>query len=70
MGYSDKEIAERVQVMDVLEENQGELKQLMALRGIKDSDPGYAAFAANFARNKLRDLGMQNEFAASFSQQR
>lgn len=70
MGYTDKEIAERTQVMDILEENQDELKALMQLRGVKESDHGYTAFAANFARNKLRDLGLQNEFAASMSQQK
>lgn len=69
MGYTDKEIAERTQLMDILEENQEELKALMLLCGIKESDHGYTAFAANFAQNKLRDLGLQNVFAASLSQQ-
>ena len=61
-GYTDKEIADREQVMDVLQSNQGELQELMKLRGMTEDQPGYMAFALNFARNKLRDVGLQNEF--------
>lgn len=61
-GYSDKEIADRMQVMDVLAENREEFQALMALRGITEDQSGYHAFALNFAKNKLRDRALQNEF--------
>jgi hypothetical protein len=61
-GYTDKEIADREQVMDALESNQEELKELMKLRGMTEAQPGYQSFALNFAKNKLRDAAMQNEF--------
>jgi hypothetical protein len=61
-GYTDKEITDRVQVMDFLEANQDELQSLMKLRGMTEEQPGYTAFVMNFVRNKLRDEDLRNEF--------
>nr|DAH87986.1 MAG TPA: hypothetical protein [Caudoviricetes sp.] len=63
-GYTDKEIADREQVMDVLAENVEEFRALMKLRGMTEDQPGYQNFVAQFVRNKLRDEALRNEFVA------
>ncbi|WP_176331024.1 hypothetical protein [Burkholderia vietnamiensis] len=63
-GYTDKEIADREQVMDVLAENVEEFQALMKLRGMTEDQPGYQNFVAQFVRNKLRDEALRNEFVA------
>ncbi|KVT92679.1 hypothetical protein WK57_30485 [Burkholderia ubonensis] len=64
-GYTDKEIADREQVMDILAENNEEFQTLMKLRGMTEDQPGYQNFVAQFVRNKLRDEALRNEFVAS-----
>ncbi|HGO6128527.1 TPA: hypothetical protein ACK3RK_007112 [Burkholderia cepacia] len=63
-GYTDKEIADLEQVMDVLAENVEEFQALMKLRGMTEDQPGYQNFVAQFVRNKLRDEALRNEFVA------
>lgn len=63
-GYTDKEIADLEQVMDVLAENVDEFQALMKLRGMTEDQPGYQNFVAQFVRNKLRDEALRNEFVA------
>ncbi|MBR8085684.1 hypothetical protein KDX23_23380 [Burkholderia vietnamiensis] len=63
-GYTDKEIADLEQVMDVLAENVEEFRALMKLRGMTEDQPGYQNFVAQFVRNKLRDEALRNEFVA------
>ncbi|MYM92600.1 hypothetical protein [Duganella vulcania] len=67
-GYTSKEIQDREQVMDVLARNQQELSQLMKARGVSESQPGYTAFAIDFARTKLGDAVRGNAFIAQFAQ--
>jgi len=63
-GYTDKEIADREQVWDVLAENAEEFQELMKLREMTEDQPGYHGFVAQFVRNKLRDEALRNEFVA------
>lgn len=63
-GYTDKEIADLEQVMDVLAENVEDFQALMKLRGMTEDQPGYQNFVAQFVRNKLRDEALRNEFVA------
>lgn len=63
-GYTDKEILDREQVMDVLAENSEDFQALMKLRGMTEDQPGYQNFVAQFVRNKLRDEALRNEFLA------
>ncbi|MBR8351219.1 hypothetical protein KDX21_11630 [Burkholderia cenocepacia] len=63
-GYTDKEILDREQVMDVLAENSEDFQALMKLRGMTEDQPGYQNFVAQFVRNKLRDEALRNEFVA------
>lgn len=61
----DKDLARSVVNAEVLSENREELETLMQLRGITYDSPGYTAFARQFCDNKLRDLKLQQAFAAS-----
>ncbi|AOK04052.1 hypothetical protein WK25_05960 [Burkholderia latens] len=63
-SYTDKEIADREQVMNVLAENAEDFQTLMKLRGMTEDQPGYHNFVAQFVRNKLRDEALRNEFVA------
>lgn len=63
---SDKDIARSVCRAEILAENREEFESLMALRGVTYDAPGYQAFAHQFCDNKIRDMGLQAEFAAQF----
>ncbi len=65
-GYTDKEIADRMEVMDILEDNMEEFEALKTMREIKEDHPGYMAFVMNFVSNKIRDEKLRNEFVTQY----
>ena len=64
-AYTDKEIADRTQVMDVLADNHDDFVALMKLRGMTETMPGYPAFVMSFVSGILRDEALRNDFIKS-----
>lgn len=61
-GYTDKEIADREQVLDTLATHHEEFDEQLRAQSMTPADPGYWNFALEFARGKLGSAADNNDF--------